>query len=215
MNDYLTQIKKYENEIENFPIDKFHYKWQGLQALNYHLRRRKHSNLIDTPFTSHYVPELQAKIRILVPSGRFKLAPNSPSRQDGKLFQFCPPSKVEEQLKLLYSLYEQYEYENIDPIVLAAWFHAEFIRIHPFVDGNGRLGRFLSSKILMKYDLFPLIVEKQNRAEYIECMNESIAQNNLTSLINFIKREQNLLIEHVRKQTTYSKQKYPVYPIDN
>ncbi|CAF3782801.1 unnamed protein product [Rotaria socialis] len=101
----------------------------------------------------------------VVPFGRFKVAPNSASRQDGKLFQFCPPSKVEEQLKLLFSLYEQYEYENIDPIILASWFHAEFIRIHSFVDGNGRLGRFLSSKILMKYDLFPLIVEKQNRAD--------------------------------------------------
>ncbi|CAF1449484.1 unnamed protein product [Rotaria magnacalcarata] len=223
LNDYdlLTNFTKYNDPDLSHVLD------QAIPSTIYNYITNKYMNDDNSienepaliyelaPFTSHYVPELQAKIRILVPSGRFKLAPNSPSRQDGKLFQFCPPSKVEEQLKLLYSLYEQYEYENIDPIVLAAWFHAEFIRIHPFVDGNGRLGRFLSSKILMKYDLFPLIVEKQNRAEYIECMNESIAQNNLTSLINFIKREQNLLIEHVRKQTTYSKQKYPVYPIDN
>jgi Fic family protein len=102
------------------------------------------------------------------------------------VFQFCPPSQVEEQLKLLLSLLNKYQNEHADPLVLAAWFHAEFIRIHPFVDGNDRVGRLLSSKILMNYDLLPMIVERQKRSEYIECMNESIAHNNLTSLVNVL-----------------------------
>ncbi|CAF1152294.1 unnamed protein product [Rotaria sordida] len=194
ISDYLVRIKKYEDEVEHHPIDKFYYKWEGLQALNYQEHENSVTNVIYSeqisfmnsqplpslftldylkqlhaehiqyaPYTSQYVPELQAQIRILIPSGRFKLTPNSATRKDGKLFQFCPPSQVEEQVKLLFSLYEKYEKENIDPIVLAAWFHAEFIRIHPFVDGNGRIGRLLSSKILMKNDLLPLIVEKRNK----------------------------------------------------
>ncbi len=167
------------------------------------------------PFTSHYVPELQAKIRLLIPAGEFKLVPNSPTRNDGKLFQFCPPSQVGEQLKLLLSLLKQYQNEHVDPVVLAAWFHAEFIRIHPFADGNGRIGRLLTSQILMKYDLLPMIVERKKRSEYIECMNESITQNNLTSLIHFIKREQLVLIEQVRKQTICEKQKYPLCQMDD
>jgi Fic family protein len=167
------------------------------------------------PFTSHYVPELKAKIRLLIPSGEFKLTPNSPTRSDGKLFQFCPPSQVEEQLKLLLSLLKQYQNEHLNPVVLAAWFHAEFIRIHPFVDGNGRVGRLLASKILMEYDLLPMIVEREKRSEYIESMDESITKNNLTSLINFIKREQLIVIEQVRKQTVCEKQKYPLCQLDD
>lgn len=138
--------------------------------------------------------------------------PNSPTRKDGKLLQFCPPSQVKEQLKLLLSLLKQYQNEHVDPVALAAWFHAEFIRIHPFVDGNGRIGRLLSSQILMKYDLLPMIVERKKRSE---CMNESITQNNLTSLMHFIKREQLVLIEQVRKQTICEKQKYPLCQIDD
>jgi len=67
----------------------------------------------------------------------------------------------------------------------------------------------------MKYDLLPMIVERKKRSEYIECMNESITQNNLTSLIHFIKREQLVLIEQVRKQTICEKQKYPLCQIDD
>ncbi|CAF3451140.1 unnamed protein product [Rotaria sp. Silwood1] len=167
-----------------------------LFTLDY-LKRLHADHIKYAPFTSQYVPELQAQIRTLIPSGRFKLAPNSPTRKDGKLFQFCPPSQVEQQLKLLFSLYEKYEQKHIDPVILAAWFHAEFIRIHPFVDDNGRVGRFLSSKILMDNDLLPFIVEKRKKLEYIDCKDESIAQNNLTSLVNFIKREQYSLIEYV------------------
>ncbi|CAF1091075.1 unnamed protein product [Rotaria sp. Silwood1] len=286
-SDYLARVKTYEDEVEYYPMDKFHYKWKDLQALNYqeyrniftnhhvfkqifylyaietgrieyvydiddtivinmmkkmnlsilleeeknktkneceqiikiiniqlksifnnsqqlpllftldYLKRLHADHIKYAPFTSQYVPELQAQIRTLIPSGRFKLAPNSPTRKDGKLFQFCPPSQVEQQLKLLFSLYEKYEQKHIDPVILAAWFHAEFIRIHPFVDDNGRVGRFLSSKILMDNDLLPFIVEKRKKLEYIDCKDESIAQNNLTSLVNFIKREQYSLIEYV------------------
>ncbi|CAF2614448.1 unnamed protein product [Rotaria sp. Silwood2] len=306
MIDYLARVKKYEDEVEHYSMDKYHYKWNGLQALNYQEYQNIFTNVIDSqqisfmkyarkkymnqhhvfkeifylyaieterieyvydiddnisvqahlqqvsclsfncnlivefnsqqlpllftldylkrvhakhiqyaPFTSQYIPELQAQIRTLIPSGRFKLEPNSPTRKDGKLFQFCPPSQVEQQLKLLFSSYEKYAQENIDPVVLAAWFHAEFIRIHPFVDGNGRVGRFLSSKILMDKDLLPLIVEKRKKSEYIDCMDESIAQNNLTSLVNFIKREQYSLIEYVRKQTMCEKPKYLTCSLDD
>jgi hypothetical protein len=46
-------------------------------------------------------------------------------------------------------------------------------------------------------------------------MDESITKNNLTSLINFIKREQLIVIEQVRKQTVCEKQKYPLCQLDD
>ncbi|UJR29292.1 hypothetical protein I4U23_010506 [Adineta vaga] len=53
----------------------------------------------------------------------------------------------------------------------------------------------------MKYDLLPMIVERHKRTQYIACMDECIAKNNLKPSVNFIKREQLLLIERIREET--------------
>jgi prophage maintenance system killer protein len=42
-----------------------------------------------------------------------------------------------------------------DPVYVASWFHFQFVQIHPFVDGNGRVGRMLMNTVLIQKD-FPL-----------------------------------------------------------
>ncbi len=51
-------------------------------------------------------------------------------------------------------------------IVLAAVVHNQFENIHPFRDGNGRVGRILLNNILLKHGLPPLSIDFKNRAEY-------------------------------------------------
>lgn len=87
--------------------------------------------------------------------------------------QHTPPSPVEmyRQVKDFYADLA-WKVKELNQIELAAWTHAEFVRIHPFPDGNGR-----TSRLIMNYQLlangFPAVsIAKENRLEYfntLEC----------------------------------------------
>ncbi|NCC82000.1 MAG: Fic family protein, partial [Clostridia bacterium] len=55
-------------------------------------------------------------------------------------------------------------------IELAAWTHAEFVRIHPFVDGNGRTARLIMNYQLMKNGFLPISIKKESRLEYFNTL---------------------------------------------
>lgn len=59
---------------------------------------------------------------------------------------------------------------DLNPIELAAWTHAEFVRIHPLVDGNGRCSRMLMNYQLMFAGLLLISIAKENRLEYFEAL---------------------------------------------
>ncbi len=57
---------------------------------------------------------------------------------------------------------------DLNAIELAAWTHAEFVKIHPFVDGNGRTSRMLMNYQLMAKGFLPVSIAKENRLEYFD-----------------------------------------------
>jgi Fic family protein len=61
--------------------------------------------------------------------------------------------------------------------VEAAWLHHRFTQIHPFQDGNGRIARALASLIFIRKRWFPLIIDRDTRAEYIEALENSDGSN--------------------------------------
>lgn len=71
-----------------------------------------------------------------------------------------------------------YNIENIKtPIIKAIYFHHELIRIHPFVDGNGRVTRVAKNWILM-FDLYPPIFvdDVHQKKEYISTLGQSFKE---------------------------------------
>ena len=58
------------------------------------------------------------------------------------------------------------------PLQLAARFHGYFERMHPFEDGNGRVGRFLINIILVNAGYPPLIIRKTQRISYFNALEK-------------------------------------------
>ncbi|MBQ2176069.1 MAG: Fic family protein [Alphaproteobacteria bacterium] len=71
---------------------------------------------------------------------------------------------------LLKSTNNTLEKGSVPPMFISAIFHGYFIYLHPFRDGNGRLGRLLSNKILMQVGLPPIIIKREEKEEYIRCL---------------------------------------------
>jgi len=78
------------------------------------------------------------------------------------------PEKVKEEMGKLINWYN--ENETIHPLQRAVIFHGKFEKIHPFEDGNGRVGRLLINIMLLNNRYPPLIIRKSQRLSYFSCL---------------------------------------------
>lgn len=95
-------------------------------------------------------------------------------RISGAGFKPPAPSEMFRQIKNFFA--DMPYRKDLDAIELAAWTHAEFVRIHPFVDGNGRTSRMLMNYQLMSGGFLPVSIAKEARLEYFEAL-EAYAVN--------------------------------------
>ena len=83
-----------------------------------------------------------------------------------------PPQSFEVQSKMQ-EFIKKYN-ENITklhPIELASFVHIEFVKIHPFLDGNGRTSRLLMNLELIKAGFPPVVIELEDRLEYYKALD--------------------------------------------
>ena len=112
--------------------------------------------------------------------GTFKTLPNEIV---GANFKTSPPHLVEEHLN---KLIENFYNSNEDIIKKVAVFHADFEKIHPFPDGNGRTGRLLMNLELMK-EGFPItIIKKEDREDYYNALEKAHSNDDYEDIISFI-----------------------------
>ncbi len=79
--------------------------------------------------------------------------------------------------------------DKLPRIAHVAVSHADFEGIHPFVDGNGRVGRLLVNWMLMKEGYPPIIIEVRERKKYFGLLEEAQVKNNPAPLVWFFKRK--------------------------
>ena len=99
---------------------------------------------------------------------------------------FMEPNQLSQTRGLLTFVLLTLEGKEMNPIVLAAWTHAEFVRIHPFPDGNGR-----TSRLIMNYQLlangFPAVsVAKENRLDYFNALEAYASEGNLVPFAEMV-----------------------------
>lgn len=107
-----------------------------------------------------------------------------------------PPDylKIPELMETLVLSYEHWN--EFHPIIQAALLHGELVKIHPFVDGNGRTSRLLMNLDLMNHGYNPVIIKKEDRLEYYEALDKAHATGDYTDFVKLITK---LEIEILKK----------------
>ena len=110
------------------------------------------------------------------------------------------PNKVSDDMKELMNWYNSITNKKVEDIIE---FHVRFEKIHPFQDGNGRIGRMIMFRECLNNDIMPFYIEDRNRDFYIRgmkkyqldnekgylidtCLN---SQDNYTKLVEFFLEE--------------------------
>lgn len=75
---------------------------------------------------------------------------------------------------------------TLHPIEKAAKVHADFVGIHPFIDGNGRIARLLMNLELMKLGYLPCIITVENRLKYYEALDVWMTKNEIQPFIQLV-----------------------------
>lgn len=97
------------------------------------------------------------------------------------------PGEVEREISELIEALE--ENSEKDALKLGTYLHARFEYIHPFADGNGRVGRTLLNYFLMIKGHPPLIVYDEDKGLYYDCLNKYDAEEELNPLYEFFRHE--------------------------
>jgi Fic family protein len=127
--------------------------------------------------------------------GLYKTVPNSPTRRDGSVHEYCPPEHVASEMDALIRLHLGHDSLRIPPEVEAAWVHHRFTQIHPFADGNGRVARAVASLVFIRAGWFPLIVKRDDKTRYIESL-ERADEGDLRPLVSlFVEAQRNVLMQ--------------------
>ena len=96
--------------------------------------------------------------------GDYKKMPNEVGGMDAAL-----PEEVANEMKVLLFEYNAKKEKTFEDILD---FHVKFERIHPFQDGNGRVGRLMMFKECLKYNIVPFIIEDDLKMFYYRGLKE-------------------------------------------
>jgi len=97
-----------------------------------------------------------------------------------------PPDylKLAEELEKLMINYGSWQ--NLHPVIRAGLLHGEFVKIHPFIDGNGRTSRLIMNFEVMKQGLPPIIIQKDKRFDYYDALDKAHVTADYTDFINIL-----------------------------
>lgn len=118
--------------------------------------------------------------------GDYKISPNNVLTATGEMFEFAPPTEVPARMERLVKWLDASLSEAaLHPVIIAAKLHHDFVLIHPFDDGNGRVARMLVNYLFLRLGYPPIIVPTQEKTAYLTALRLADA-GNLDALTNYI-----------------------------
>lgn len=86
---------------------------------------------------------------------------------------------------LMAGLMKDVQKKENDVVAHVAHVHSRFEQIHPFSDGNGRIGRLLLQAMLFRVNYAPALIKQKKKKEYLRTLNESQMKNSFRSFEDF------------------------------
>lgn len=134
------------------------------------------------PLDEHIVKKIHARLMENIQVGG--VYRNVEVRITGASHKPPPPSEMYWQVKDFFAGLPNKA--DMNPIELAAWTHAEFVRIHPFTDGNGRTSRMIMNYQLMAAGFLPISIAKEKRLDYFEALEAYAVDKDLQPFAEMI-----------------------------
>jgi len=113
-----------------------------------------------------------------------------------------PPSPFIAKIELE-KFFKTLKNNNFNDIELATYTHAEFVKIHPFPDGNGRTARIIMNYQLLKNNFLGISINKEDKDSYFKALDEYHLNNNLKPFINLISKLEEKQLDFYIKQVNY------------
>ena len=108
--------------------------------------------------------------------GQYKTAPNNVLTATGELFEFASLEDTAPRMQALVRwLSEALASGSLHPVALASKLHHDFVLIHPFDDGNGRVARMLVNYVLLRNGYSPIIVRSDDKPAYLTALRKADA----------------------------------------
>lgn len=111
--------------------------------------------------------------------GRWKTGANFMQNYRGERFDFLAPELVADAMHELLNktnaqidAFYHAKKESWHPAVIAFYFHLEYVKIHPFYDGNGRTARLLMNLLLISFGFPPVILNLENKERYYSLLTD-------------------------------------------
>lgn len=155
---------------------------------------------VNEPLTEDYIKKLHSLLKSgtssehnpIAPVGRYKVLQN----EVGQIATADVDRTEDEMLALMigYGLKE-----NKDLAYLTS-FHAQFEQIHPFADGNGRIGRLILYKECLKEGITPFIVDDLNKASYYSALEAFQINDERQALLDYFHSEQKFYANYLKNK---------------
>ena len=121
--------------------------------------------------------------------GEYKTTPNNVRTATGEIFFFARPEETAPKMQEFVEwLTRELSTGARHPVEIAARCHHDFVLIHPFDDGNGRVARLLVNYVLLKTGYPPLIVRTEKKGAYLAALQQADA-GDLGPLIHHLATE--------------------------
>lgn len=139
-------------------------------------------------------------------SGVFRTHNDGVFNGDVCIFMAPPPQFVPDQMRALFGWMREGK-KNVHPLILSSVFHYEFVFIHPFSDGNGRMARLWQTALLSEWNpLFQYLPLESRIHEFQDGYYDAIAAchvaGNSTAFVEFMLDKINLTLDWALEQVS-------------